>query len=741
MRNTDKQIKISMIIVLSITLILIFTCLLGLQSINSNQIEKTSEFLSQMTLQYKTAVNRQIQGDLETLNGMASIISGQKTIDTSKLMGILKKENENNRFIRMGYINADGIADLADIDGSYFSQIDLSHMDYVHEVFKGHSVISDTIKDSYGDGDINIYAVPVYRQNEIIGALCAVNDADIFSDIVDLPSLGDGYAIIVKQDGTVEICGTETDSFQYDTIFDMLSDEETARELQVALLQGNSGSFHLTQHQTEYLANYTPLKINDWYIISIVPSTFLSSDIHFISKMSIVAVGIIVLMLGFLLLFITHIIQKNKQSLEQLAYYDPLCNCFSKNKFLMEASALWKTNNAYVMVYLDVNNFKEINELFGYAAGDAFLIHISHVLKSHMKTHELYYRDNADCFGMLLREQDDNVLRKRICMIIDHITSYKLHPQQHYQIVCNCGIKHIMEKDRMEGMEFALNRTLMALKASKKTYNDNIYVYDSILHEKVKQHTRIENRMFQGIDQEEFEVWFQPKYDILTEKIVGAEALVRWKIDGNIVYPDAFIPILEENGFITKLDMYVFEHVCRYIKEWETMGYHLQINVNQSRLLFYRSNYLDMLDEIISKYEVDAGDLVLEVTESVAMEDMMTLKETIKALHQRRFLTSMDDFGSGYSSLNLLQMLEFDEVKLDRIFLSDISSDSTKQRNIIQKLVELNKTLSIRTVAEGVETREQLEFLRSIGCDIAQGFYFSKPVPKAQFEELLRKES
>lgn len=741
MRNADKQVKISMIIVSSITLILIFACLLGLQTINRNQTEKTNEFLSQMTLQYKTAVNRQIQGDLETLNGMASIISGQPDIDTNELMDILKKENENNRFIRMGYINADGIADLTDIDGTYFSQINLSHMEYVHKVFQGQSVISDTIKDSYGDGEINIYAVPVYRHDEIIGALCAVNDTNIFSDIVDLPSLGNGYAMIVKENGTVEICGSDTDCFRYESIFDMLQDEETLDQLREDLKQGHSGSFHLTQHKTEFLANYTPLEINDWYIISIVPSTFLSSDIHFISKMSILSVSIIVLMLGLLLLFITRIIQKNKQSLEQLAYYDSLCKCYSKNKFLMETAALWKTNNAYVMVYLDVNNFKEINELFGYAAGDAFLIHISHVLKSHIHGQELYYRDNADCFGMLLLEQEDTILRKRICTIIDHITLYKLHPQQHYQIVCNCGIKHILDKDRVEGIESTLNRTLMALKASKKTYNDNIYVYDTILHEKVKQHTRIENRMFQGIDQEEFEVYFQPKYDISTETIVGAEALVRWNVDGNIVYPDAFIPVLEENGFITRLDMYVFEHVCRCLKEWEAKEYHLQINVNQSRLLFYRSNYMQMLDDIISKYDVDASNLVLEVTESVAMEDMLTLKETIKALHERHFLTSMDDFGSGYSSLNLLQMLEFDEVKLDRIFLSDISNDSTKQRNIIQKLVELNKTLSIRTVAEGVETKEQLDFLRSIGCDIAQGFYFSKPVPKAQFEQLLSKKS
>ena len=178
-----------------------------------------------------------------------------------------------------------------------------------------------------------------------------------------------------------------------------------------------------------------------------------------------------------------------------------------------------------------------------------------------------------------------------------------------------------------------------------------------------------------------------------------------------------------------------------FMEEWQSKGYTMkQINVNQSRLLMYRSNYMDELKAIIHRHHVDTSSVVLEVTESVALEDMAVLKDTIQSVHQLGFEVSMDDFGSGYSSLNILQALPFDELKLDRFFIKDMGVDHEKQKKIIQSIIELNKSLNVRTVAEGVETKAQLEFLKNIGCDIAQGYYFSKPIPKQAFDELLKQE-
>ncbi|NBK96854.1 MAG: EAL domain-containing protein [Erysipelotrichia bacterium] len=224
-------------------------------------------------------------------------------------------------------------------------------------------------------------------------------------------------------------------------------------------------------------------------------------------------------------------------------------------------------------------------------------------------------------------------------------------------------------------------------------------------------------------------MYLQPKISIESGKVIGAEALARWVVDGEVqYYPDEFIPIFENNGFICELDLYMLEEVCICLKTGIEKGLDMiPISINQSKVLFYRTNYLDSLKEILNCYKVDPSLIIIEVTETVTMENMSGVKDIIKGLHDLGFKVSMDDFGSGYSSLNVLQKLDIDELKLDRVFLMN-SEYTFKQRKVIESIVRLAKELNISTVSEGVETKEQLAFLKAISCDIAQGYYYSKPV-------------
>lgn len=739
MKETKRQLTLSIVFIALIFLILIGFSISAMQQISQKQKDKTYEFLTQMTEQYRTTINRQIQYNWETLQGIATFVE-HSDLSEDKLMDILEKENANNHFMRMGYIRSNGIADLADISGKRMNQLDLNNMAYVKKVLSGQRVLSDTLKDSFGDGWINVYAIPVYQNNKVEGAICAVSDADSFSNIVDLPAMGVGYADILNRDASLVIRSAHDKINADSDVFDLSPLTDSERETFLTQMKkGKDGSFFYTYKNNEYLANYVPLSVNDWYLISIVPSTVISGDVTFITHLTILAIIIIVIILILLTIFITHIILKSRRQLEQIAYYDDLTNSYTKNKFEQEAIRLLNSDRKYSLIFIDIANFKQINELFGNQNADRLLIHIAKTLKQHLEKHEIFFRDNADCFGLLLHEQDPHILQSRMQVIIKEITSYELHPQQHYQLICFTGIKIIDSYREIGDLEVLMTRGMMALKEAKRSHNNHMNFYDQHLYEQMQQQIGIEQRMYSALEQEEFIIHLQPKYDVQSSRIVGAEALIRWNMGSSFLYPDSFIPIFEKNGFITKLDMYVLSHVCAYMQKWKAMGLpRISININQSRLLFYRENYLQRLSSIIDQYDISPERITLEVTESVAVENVEVLTDITQKLHSLGFHISMDDFGSGYSSLNVLQSLDFDEIKLDRIFLS--GKDAQKQKKIIRKMIELCHSLSIATVAEGVETKEQYEYLKRVGCDTIQGYYFAKPMPVEEFEALLLKQ-
>ena len=233
-------------------------------------------------------------------------------------------------------------------------------------------------------------------------------------------------------------------------------------------------------------------------------------------------------------------------------------------------------------------------------------------------------------------------------------------------------------------------------------------------------------------------MFLQPKVHLEDGKLSGAEALVRWVSDsGQTFYPDQFIPLFERNGFCIQLDIYMVELACRQIRSWIDHGIQpVPISVNQSRTLFFTLDYLEKLTGLLSRYQVDAGMITLEVLEGIALENTDQLNSRIEQLHQLGFRVSMDDFGSGYSSLNTLARLNIDELKLDRAFLMEISGGSGERtRLIMEQIIQMVQHLGISTVVEGVETEENDRMIRDMGCDFGQGYYYSRPIPADEFSK------
>ena len=275
-----------------------------------------------------------------------------------------------------------------------------------------------------------------------------------------------------------------------------------------------------------------------------------------------------------------------------------------------------------------------------------------------------------------------------------------------------------------------------ALDKAKGGHSSTIWFFDTELHKQEELENYVESHMHSALENGEFKMFLQPKKDLRSGNINGAEALVRWRTDsGKMIFPDQFIPLFETNGFCVNLDLYMVELACRQIRGWLDRGAEpVPISVNQSKLLFFEGDYVQRLTAILQKHRIPARFITLEILEGLALENIDELNAKIGQLQKLGFRVSLDDFGSGYSSLNILGNLKIDEVKLDRDFLMN-AADQDRVRLIMEEIVHIAGRLDISTLAEGVETPEDEQLIRSIGCDTGQGYLYSKPLSAEEFDQ------
>lgn len=293
-------------------------------------------------------------------------------------------------------------------------------------------------------------------------------------------------------------------------------------------------------------------------------------------------------------------------------------------------------------------------------------------------------------------------------------------------------------EDGETNISTCLDKAMIAKTTVKRKYLKVYEIYAENLKETLIEERDIEQEMHDALKNEQFKVYLQPKIELSTTKIVGAEALVRWQHPKKgLISPGVFIPIFEKNGFITELDMFVFTQVCKNFKRWENESFPtFPISINLSRVHLENPDFISELERITKEYEIEPNLIEIELTESAIFDNTKILFKIMQTLKSVGFKISMDDFGSGYSSLNMLKDMPIDVLKLDRQFFITVG-DAKKSQIVVSSIVQMAKQLDIKVVSEGVETVEQAEFLRFIGCDMAQGFLFARPMPIEEYEKLI----
>lgn len=388
------------------------------------------------------------------------------------------------------------------------------------------------------------------------------------------------------------------------------------------------------------------------------------------------------------------------------------------------------TDKKFAFIQFDISKFKVINEQYGEAVGDEILEYFISMLNMICDETQVFTRLSADVFMVLTPYNTEKDIWDTIDKIDSSLSGYKNIPYTLY-----FGASYITDRNmpvRKYGDEAAMARQSIKGDALK-----HIAFYTDKMKTQKQKQKYLEDHMEEALKNHEFVMFLQPKYSISLNKIVGAEALVRWiSREKGIISPGEFIPLFEENGFVIKMDRFIWEEACKLIREWMDAGIQpIPISVNMSRKHFVSNSSVDYLNKLIEKYDIEKKYLEIEITETI---DDINKEAGMELLKENGFTLLMDDFGSGYSSLNTLKNTRFDIVKIDRFFLQDLI-DSERGQKIVEHTILMAKDIGLALIAEGVETEEQAIFIEQCGCDIAQGYFYARPMDVTAFQELRKK--
>lgn len=622
-------------------------------------------------------------------------------------------------------------------DFSSIQFIDMNHNVYSSE--KNSKLLYNDLSDEYKDkiksgfegkqsafkqknNDRLTYIMPVYEdENQIVGVLCADSGLQPYMDLMKKSiSGGNLYVTDLKN-----FYGIQKDS-ESNEVLAVLKNMDLSEK--VSGLIGVKGQEHgIVVKKTE---------IQGWYLCYVNSAKSLNYSMYVMSRTTNYVLMLFVIVVILLLWIAYRMMVKNNDEMEKLAYTDQLTGAVSFARFTQLVRMYAHKNNDYSLVSLNLRRFKFMNEILGRDKSDDFLCRIVTCIKPMLKKDEIICRDSADVFYMLLIGTDESVISNRIHAIFNSIRQNTKDFCYEYEFCCGVISNSTYSFEQM------LTNVMFALAQSKEMASENICFFDEEVHKKKEFENFVESNMQQALDSNCFEMVLQPKVDLDTNLVVSAEALVRWKLeDGTYLPPSSFVGIFEKNRFCSKLDFYMLRKAIQQIRKWIDMGIHpVNISVNQSKIVFYHENYISELKSLLKEYDVSASYITLEVLESTVIEDFKLFNQILSEVKKLGFSVSLDDFGSGYSSLNVLSKLDIDELKIDRIFLhTDSELENKKTKWILEAIINIAKKSNIRVVVEGVESIEDDRFIRCIGANVGQGYYYSRPLAIDAFNDLIHK--
>lgn len=683
-----------------------------------------------LTQNVVSLIRQEIENTYESLQDSADLVAKTGELNKENIIALLHILGDNKSYVDLAIAGVDGKG--YNIAGN---AIDVSGNSYFINAENGKVNASDNISYMEDNKSVITITAPIIDQGTYKGILIAKVSTEITNRNSFQNELEQGSQIyIVNSSNKLVLYMQDTDINKFDYYNIILNEQFYYEANNSAPKMGFKEFFVQGKYlKTSYIWDKKSLGINNWSVLigrvnNISPIT---KGILKLTNMLWVFITITMFLLFILMIFIQ---RRSNQKVIKMLYLDPVTGGYNWYRFRIVVSKILSgkqfEKKKFALINFDINRFKTINDSYGYQKGDEVLKEIYRGVKRWAKLDEPFTRYAADQFYILINYQDEEEISERI-----HNLNDRLHQFHHTTAAkISFGVYQITEQlDSVDRMgEFASK----AKNTNKNSVDGIISFFDDVAKGRFIEEERIENTMNEALKNNEFHVFLQPKYMATGEEILGAEALVRWfNSNGNIISPGYFIPVFEKNGFIKKLDFYMLKNVCALLRNWIDKGYTpMPISVNISRLHFINPRLADAISDIVDDYKIPHNLIELELTESAFLQNKQMLIETVILLRSKGFLVSMDDFGAGYSSLNSLKDLPLDVVKLDGE-LFRMTNEIERGLTVIKNTITMAKDLHMKVVAECIETKEQAEYLCTVGCDIIQGYYFAKPMPTEQFEQ------
>ncbi len=676
-------------------------------------------------------VKQEYENNIDYLEASADLIAHSGGIDNHEINTYLPIISQKRNYEDLCIVSIDGMG--YNITGK---KIDISKEDYFIKMKSEDMLRSDIIIYKAKNNPAVTLTVPVVNNGKYSGALIAKLSPKLNIEELYQKDLMEGVLIYII-DENHELIGfgqhTDIKAFDYDLMtssgFLLMDKRSISKKIKLkdVLFKNKEGDQAYTWDEAQ-------LGFNGWSVLvgkklSVSP---LTKDILRLTNLM-----WIIITSGTLFLIILLIIFERSadHKLVKMMYLDPVTGGDNWYKFRLTANKVLNSKQyhkrKYALVNFDINRFKVINDAYGYQKGDEILKDIYNVIKRWSRPGEPYTRYAADQFYIMTSFYENEDLTERI-----HELDHKLHKLRFTSSTkIYYGIYHIT--DRRDSIDHMGEFSSIAKNKIKGSTKGIIAFFDDAARDRLLEEEEIERTASEALQKEEFHVYLQPKVSPKEETVKGAEALVRWcKSNGRIISPGNFIPVFEKNGFITELDYYMLKKVCEIIRNWIELGYDpIPISVNISRLHFANAQLADIIRDIVDKYDVPHYYIELELTESAFLQNKHMMVQTVTKLREYGFIVSMDDFGAGYSSLNSLKDLPLDIVKLDGE-LFRMTDEVERGLTVIRNTITMAKDLHMMVVAECIETKEQVDFLCHVGCDVIQGYYYAKPMPVRKFEEM-----
>ena len=715
--------------VFAIAIIIAFPLFLTNELDNQNQ-----DFLKEISAKNGESVGFKFQEQASYLYYFANAVDTTKLDNPKAAINSIGDIPKNDHYKRYGIATLDGKAYTSD-----GKSIDLAHDEHIKECVEkdGFIVCRMQTNESIDGDEVFVMHIPLKHEGETKAVFFLVFTIDqIMANFESSAFNKSEFFFVVDYEGNNIMSTHPNEKFRnIDNVFYTLPLDEKYQGSRIPAIQedmknGETGVLFSSQN-TDFYLYYAPLNFNDWYLFSVIPTSAVTENRN--TALSYVGIMTFFLVTVFILFTIYAVSseRRKKEELDKVLYTDSLTGGASYAKFCLDVKKQLNKNQKSAYVVMDLDNFKLVNDYYGYEMGNKTIKHIDTLWRKMLKDNEFVGRIAADRFAVYLRYSSEEELNKRLEKFCADCRTFNDKNMSNYILVPSIGVYYVTEKNiDIQKMQ---NCAVMAKSLVKGDSESTIAVYTGKIKRDLTRKKLFSDELAHAIRNNELSVVLQPQYNTETGKICAAEMLVRWKReDGTYVPPSEFIPIAEERGFIKDIDRFVFRRACVVQQDLIQRGFApIDISVNLSQQTLHDPKLIETYLGIIEETGADISHIHLEITETTLHNNQRSFLRLLRKLHKAGFKILLDDFGTGYSSLMLLKSMPIDALKLDKSFIDDY--EHPRGRNIIECVIDMTKKLDITIIAEGIETAEQYEYIKSQKCDIVQGYYFSYPLEYRKF--------